>query len=117
MVAPLRTAGPFRVPARRPPPTSLWGVVRAQTQAEAPSASGPGRPLREEGAEATTPALTEMAAVVTDGGTPADGGSPKGGDLMPAADSAPGECFSVEHATACFTTPPFLLCHLTSEFF
>ena len=51
--------------------------------------------LREEGAEATTLALTELAAVVTDGGTPADGGSPKGGDLMPAADSAPGECFSV----------------------
>ena len=58
-------------------------------------ASGSALRLREEGAEATTPALTELAAVVTDGGTPADGGSPKGGDLMPAADSAPGERFSV----------------------
>ena len=49
--------------------------------------------LREEDAEATTPALTELAAVVTDGGTPADGGFIKGGDPMPTADSAPGECF------------------------
>ena len=57
-------------------------------------ASGSALRLRVEGAGTTTPALTELAAVVTDGGTPADGGSPKGGDLVPAADSAPGECFS-----------------------
>jgi catalase-peroxidase len=44
-------------------------------------------------------------AVVTDGGTPADGGSPKGGDLMPAADSAPGECFSVARYTLPLASP------------
>ena len=50
--------------------------------------------LREDGAEATTPALTEPAAVVADGGAPAEGGSPKGADLALAADPAPGECLS-----------------------
>ena len=45
-------------------------------------ASGSAPRLREEGAEATNPALTELAAVVTDGGTPADGGSRKGADLI-----------------------------------
>ena len=48
--------------------------------------------LREEGAEATIPALTEPAAVVADGGSPAEGGSPKGADLALVADPAPGEC-------------------------
>ena len=32
---------------------------------------------------------------MADGGAPAGGGSLKRADLMPAADSAPGECFSV----------------------
>ena len=40
----------------------------------------------------------------------------KRANLMPAADSAPGECFSVAHYRLCFTTPPFPLWHLTSEF-
>ena len=53
-------------------------------------ASGSALRLREEGAEATNPALIELAAVVTDGGAPADGGSPKGADLTPAADSPKG---------------------------
>ena len=57
-------------------------------------ASGSALRLREEGAEATTPALTEPAAVVADGGAPAEGGSPKGADLALAADPAPGECLS-----------------------
>ena len=47
--------------------------------------------LREEDAEATTLALTEPAAVVADGGSPAEGGSPKGADLALVADPAPGE--------------------------
>ena len=34
---------------------------------------------------------------------------------LTAANSTPGECL-LWHATASFTTPPFLLCHLTSEF-
>ena len=73
--------------------------------------------FREEGAEATTPALAEPAAVVADGGAPAEeAGSPKGADLALAADPAPGECLSEANA-ACFATPPFLLCHLTSSFF
>ena len=38
-------------------------------------ASGSAPRLREEGAEATNPALTELAAVVIEGGAPADGGS------------------------------------------
>ena len=50
-------------------------------------ASGSALRLREEDAEATTPALTELAAVVTDGAPPADGGSSKGTGLMPAPDS------------------------------
>ena len=58
-------------------------------------ASGSALRLREVGAEATNPALTELAAVAADGGAPADGGSPKGADLALAADSAPGECLSV----------------------
>ena len=78
-------------------------------------ASGRALRLREEGAEATNPALTELAAVVTDGGAPADGGSPKGADLTPAADPPPASA-SLWHATACFTTSPFLLYHLTSDF-
>ena len=93
MVAPLRTAGPFCLLGPSPPPTADFPLgSRASTDASGRSAL---RLLREEGAEATTPALTELAAVATDGGTPADGGSPKGGDLIPAVDSAPGECFSV----------------------
>ena len=78
-------------------------------------ASGSAPRLREEGAEATNPALTELAAVVTDGGAPADGGSPKGADLTSAADPPPASA-SLWHATACFTTSPFLLYHLTSDF-
>ena len=74
--------GPGPPPAAAPP---LGG--RACTDA-----SGSALRLREEGAEATTLALTEPAAVVADGGAPADGGSLKRADLMPAADSAPGEC-------------------------
>ena len=65
-----------------PPPAAgspLGG--RASTDA-----SGSALRLREEGAEATTPALTELAAVVTGAGTPADGGSPKGAGLMPGAE-------------------------------
>ena len=50
--------------------------------------------LREEGAEATTLALTDPAAVVADGGAPAEGGSSNGADLALAADPAPGECLS-----------------------
>ena len=65
---------------------SFWGGCAST------DASGSALRLREEGAEATTPALTELAAVVTDGAPPADGGSPKGAGLMPAADPAPGEC-------------------------
>ena len=57
-------------------------------------ASGSALRLREEGAEATTPALTDPSAVVADGGAPAEGGSPKGADLALAADPAPGECLS-----------------------
>ena len=44
----------------------------------------------------TTPAPSELVAVVTDGAPSADGGSPKGTGLMPAADPAPGECLSEE---------------------
>ena len=43
--------------------------------------------LREEDAGATTPALTELAAVVTNGAPPADGGSPEATALTPATDS------------------------------
>ena len=50
--------------------------------------------LREEDAEATTLALTEPAAVVADGGSPAEGGSPTGTGLALAADPAPGDCLS-----------------------
>ena len=42
----------------------------------------------------TTPAPSELVAVVTDGAPSADGGSPKGTGLMPAADPAPGESLS-----------------------
>ena len=90
MVSPLRTAGPLRALACRPPPAPLWALGgRASTDA-----SGSALRLREEGAEATTPALTEPAAVVADGGAPAEGGSPKGSDLALAADPTPGECLS-----------------------
>ena len=59
------------------------------------SASGSTLLLRDEGAEATTPALAEPAAVVADGGAPAEeGGSPEGADLALAADPAPGEYLS-----------------------
>ena len=114
MVAPLRRAGPFRVPARRPPPTSLWGVVRAQKQAESPFASG--RRARKR-----SPLLLPSwppSSPNTDGGAPADGGFLKGTDLMPAADSAPGECSSVaRYCLLHHTHRRFLLCHLTSESF
>ena len=33
------------------------------------------------------------------------------------ASPSPPASASLRHATACFTTPPFLLCHLTSDFF
>ena len=91
MATPLRTAGPLRVLACRPPPAPLWALGgRASTDA-----SGSALRLREEGAEATTPALlTEPAAVVADGGAPAEGDSPKGADLALAADSSLGECLS-----------------------
>ena len=56
-------------------------------------ASGSVLRLRE-GAEATTPALTEPSALVTDGGAPAEGGSRKGADLALAPDPAPSECLS-----------------------
>ena len=63
------------------------------------------------------PALTELVAVVTDDGAPVDDGSPMGTALaLTAANSTPGENAFLWHATASFTTPPFLLCHLTSEF-
>ena len=57
-------------------------------------ASGSALRPREEGAEATTPALTEPSAVVSDGGAPAEGGSRKGTDLTLAADPAPSDCLS-----------------------
>ena len=41
------------------------------------------------------PSLTELAAVATDDGDPADGGSPKGAVLALTAASAPGEGLSV----------------------
>ena len=71
--------------------------------------------LREEGAEATTPALTEPSAVVTDGGAPAKGGSAReltwrSPPIPPQASASP------RHATACFATSPFLFGHLTAAF-
>ena len=76
--------GPGPPPAAAPP---LRG--RACTDA-----SGRVLRLREEGAEANTPALTEPSAVVTDGGAPAKRGSRKGADQALAADPAPSECLS-----------------------
>ena len=62
------------------------------------------------------PALTELVAVATDDGAPLDDGSPMGTALaLTAANSTPGECL-LWHATDSFTTLPFLLCRLTSEF-
>ena len=72
-----------------PPAAGLPLGGRASTDA-----SGRALRLREEDAEATTPALTEPAAVVADGGSPAEGGSPTGTGLALAADPAPGECLS-----------------------
>ena len=40
MATSLRTAGPFRALARRPPPALLWEVARAPPYAEAPSSLG-----------------------------------------------------------------------------
>ena len=77
----------------RPPSRRSVRYVRS-CGASGKDASGSALRLREEGAEATTPALTEPSAVVADGGAPAEGGSPKGADLALAADPAPGECLS-----------------------
>ena len=50
---------------------------------------------------------------VTDGGTLEGGGSLTRADPVPAPNPPPASA-SLCHAAACFTTPPFLLCHLTS---
>ena len=76
-----------------PPAAGLPLGGRASTCAST-DASGSALRLRKEGAEATTPALTEPAAVVADGGAPVEGGSPKRADLALAADPAPGVCLS-----------------------
>ena len=51
---------------------------------------------------------------VTDGGALECGGSLKRADPIPAPTPPPASA-SLCHAAACFTTPSFLLCHLTSD--
>ena len=51
---------------------------------------------------------------VTDGGALEGGDSLKRADPVPAPTSPPASA-SLCHAAACFATPPFLLCHLTSD--
>ena len=98
-------AGPLIVDAVLVPPPLLEGGGSPATSGLAPAAdphgpagagaggractdaSGSALRLREEDAEATTPALTEQAAVITDGAPPADGGFPEATALTPAADS------------------------------
>ena len=73
--------------------------------------SGSALRLQEEDAEATTLALTEPAAVVADGCSPAEGSSPEGTGLALVANPAPGECLSeapyrlLHHRTAVSFVP------------
>ena len=89
--APPRKAVPPRVPTWRLPPT-LPPVSASLRHATACFATPPFLLCH------LTSAFFRHISVflpVTDGGIPAGGGSLQRAELMPAADSAPGECFSV----------------------
>ena len=84
-------------------PSSVWWSDRAlrRDSGSGVSPTGPvsrraaAPPSHRADVKATNPAHAELAAVVADGGAPADGGSLKGADPALAANSAPGECLSV----------------------
>ena len=91
MATPLRTAGPLRVLARRPPPASLCIPLGGRASTDA---SGSALRLREEDAEATTPSLTEPAAVVADGAPPRKAVPARGPTWRSSTTLPPGECLS-----------------------
>ena len=111
MATSLRTAGPARVLARRPPPDSLWEVARAPPQAEVPSSSGTRARKRPPLLSPSLPRSSQTAA------PPRKKAVPPREPTWRSPPTPPPASASLRHATACFATPPFLLCHLTSTFF
>ena len=61
--------------------------------------------------------LTEPAAVVANGGAPAEGGFPKGAELALAADPAPGECLSEARCNLLHRTAVSFVSYGISVFF
>ena len=98
--------GPGPPPAAGPP----WEVARAQTQAEAPSASGRRARKRPPLLSPSLPSSSQTAAPLRKA-VPAREMTWRSPPTPPPASASP------RHATACFATPPFLLGHLTSAFF